>query len=123
MYLKLNRNAKGRTSMSICEKYRDPLTRKPKDRVVQSLGYADTYEEVYDDPIAHFRDVVKKMNEDQKHDSSISLLLDMDETLIPGSDDLKNIGYLFLKRIYKQLEIDTFWKNVMKKEKTSLKLV
>lgn len=122
MYLKLNRNAKGRTSMSICEKYRDPLTRKPKDRVVQSLGYADTYEEVYDDPIAHFRDVVKKMNEDQKHDSSISLLLDMDETLIPGSDDLKNIGYLFLKRIYKQLEIDTFWKNVMKKEKTSLKL-
>lgn len=122
MYLKLNRNAKGRTSMSICEKYRDPLTRKPKDRVVQSLGYADTYEEVYDNPIAHFRDVVKKMNEDQKHDSSISLLLDMDETLIPGSDDLKNIGYLFLKRIYKQLEIDTFWKNVMKKEKTSLKL-
>lgn len=122
MYLKLNRNAKGRTSMSICEKYRDPLTRKPKDRVVQSLGYADTYEEVYDDPIAHFRDVVKKMNEDQKHDSSISLLLDLDETLIPGSDDLKNIGYLFLKRIYKQLEIDTFWKNVMKKEKTSLKL-
>lgn len=89
MYLKISRNAKGRASLSICEKYRDPITRKPKDRIIRSLGFADTYDHLYDDPIAHFRDVVKQMNEEQKHVSSLSVLIDMDEALVPDSSDLK----------------------------------
>ena len=101
MYLKISRNAKGRASLSICEKYRDPITRKPKDRIIRSLGFADTYDHLYDDPIAHFRDVVKQMNEEQKRVSSLSVLIDMDESLVPDSSDLKNIGYGFIKSIYK----------------------
>ena len=122
MYLKISRNAKGRASLSICEKYRDPITRKPKDRIIRSLGFADTYDHLYDDPIAHFRDVVKQMNEEQKHVSSLSVLIDMDEALVPDSSDLKNIGYGFIKRIYKALEIDKFWKGVAKKENTNIDL-
>lgn len=122
MYLKISRNAKGRASLSICEKYRDPITRKPKDRIIRSLGFADTYDHLYDDPIAHFRDVVKQMNEEQKHVSSLSVLIDMDESLVPDSSDLKNIGYGFIKRIYKALEIDKFWKGVAKKENTNIDL-
>lgn len=122
MYLKISRNAKGRASLSICEKYRDPITRKPKDRIIRSLGFADTYDHLYDDPIAHFRDVVKQMNEEQKHVSSLSVLIDMDEALVPDSSDLKNVGYGFIKRIYKALEIDKFWKGVAKKEKTNIDL-
>ena len=122
MYLKISRNAKGRASLSICEKYRDPITRKPKDRIIRSLGFADTYDHLYDDPIAHFRDVVKQMNEEQKHVSSLSVLIDMDEALVPDSSDLKNVGYGFIKRIYKALEIDKFWKGVAKKENTNIEL-
>lgn len=122
MYLKISRNAKGRASLSICEKYRDPITRKPKDRIIRSLGFADTYDHLYDDPIAHFRDVVKQMNEEQKHVSSLSVLIDMDEALVPDSSDLKNVGYGFIKRIYKALEIDKFWKGVTKKENTNIEL-
>jgi len=122
MYLKISRNAKGRASLSICEKYRDPITRKPKDRIIRSLGFADTYDHLYDDPIAHFRDVVKQMNEEQKHVSSLSVLIDMDEALVPDSSDLKNVGYGFIKRIYKALEIDKFWKGVTKKENTNIDL-
>ena len=122
MYLKISRNAKGRASLSICEKYRDPITRKPKDRIIRSLGFADTYDHLYDDPIAHFRDVVKQMNEEQKHVSSLSVLIDMDEPLVPDSSDLKNVGYGFIKRIYKALEIDKFWKGVAKKENTNIDL-
>lgn len=122
MYLKISRNAKGRASLSICEKYRDPITRKPKDRIIRSLGFADTYDHLYDDPIAHFRDVVKQMNEEQKHVSSLSVLIDMDEALVPDSSDLKNVGYGFIKRIYKALEIDKFWKGVAKKENTNIDL-
>lgn len=122
MYLKISRNAKGRASLSICEKYRDPITRKPKDRIIRSLGFADTYDHLYDDPIAHFRDVVKQMNEEQKHVSSLSVLIDMDDALVPGSSDLKNVGYGFIKRIYKALEIDKFWKGVAKKENTNIDL-
>lgn len=122
MYLKISRNAKGRASLSVCEKYRDPITRKPKDRIIRSLGFADTYDHLYDDPIAHFRDVVKQMNEEQKHVSSLSVLIDMDEALVPDSSDLKNVGYGFIKRIYKALEIDKFWKGVAKKENTNIDL-
>ena len=122
MYLKISRNTKGRASLSICEKYRDPITRKPKDRIIRSLGFADTYDHLYDDPIAHFRDVVKQMNEEQKHVSSLSVLIDMDEALVPDSSDLKNVGYGFIKRIYKALEIDKFWKGVTKKENTNIDL-
>lgn len=116
MYLKINRNSKGRASLSICEKYRDPVTRKPKDRIIQSLGFADTYLDRYDDPIAHFKLEVQKMNEAKKQDSVISVSLDMRESLEPGQIQLKNLGYVFIKRIYKELEIDKFWKAVSKKE-------
>ncbi len=95
---------------------------KPKDRIIRSLGFADTYDHLYDDPIAHFRDVVKQMNEEQKHISSLSVLIDMDEALVPDSSDLKNVGYGFIKRIYKALEIDKFWKGVAKKENTNIDL-
>lgn len=122
MYLKINRNSKGRASLSICEKYRDPVTRKPKDRIIQSLGFADTYLDRYDDPIAHFKLEVQKMNEAKKQDSVISVSLDMRESLEPGQIQLKNLGYVFIKRIYKELEIDKFWKAVSKKEKTTLDL-
>lgn len=122
MYLKINRNAKGRASLSICEKYRDPVTRKPKDRIIQSLGFADTYSHLYEDPIAHFRNVVQKMNEEKKQDTSVSVPLDMKESLESGEVQLKNLGYVFIKRIYKELEIDKFWKSVSKKEKTNLNL-
>ena len=66
--------------------------------------------------------VVKQMNEEQKHVSSLSVLIDMDEALVPDSSDLKNVGYGFIKRIYKALEIDKFWKGVTKKENTNIDL-
>ncbi len=62
------------------------------------------------------------MNEEQKHVSSLSVLIDMDEALVPDSSDLKNVGYGFIKRIYKALEIDKFWKGVAKKENTNIDL-
>lgn len=62
------------------------------------------------------------MNEEQKHVSSLSVLIDMDEALVPDSSDLKNVGYGFIKRIYKALEIDKFWKGVTKKENTNIDL-
>lgn len=122
MYLKISRNSKGRTSLSICEKYRDPVTRKPRDRIIKSLGYADTYNDLYDDPIAHFREVAKQMTKEQKKETAIPVLLDMDAKLAPGSAELKNLGYVFIKRIYKSLDIDKFWKDVQKKENTSIDL-
>lgn len=36
-----------------------------------------------------------------------------------GEDNLKNVGYVILKELYKQLELDKFWKQVLKK--TSIK--
>ena len=46
---------------------------KPKKKNVKTIGYADDYKEKYEDPVAHFREVARKMTEDEKKDKLITL--------------------------------------------------
>ena len=58
MYLKKSYNkVTGRTYLSIAQKYRHPVKKVATDRNVKSLGYLDELKKVYDDPVAHFKDV------------------------------------------------------------------
>ncbi|SES93790.1 hypothetical protein SAMN03080614_10221, partial [Anaerobranca gottschalkii DSM 13577] len=59
MFLKKDKRPNGRIYLSIVESYRDPQTKKPKQRKVKSLGFLDELEKEYDDPIAHFSLVAK----------------------------------------------------------------
>ena len=64
MYLKKNFNKEsGRTYLSIAQKYRHPVKKVSTDRNVASLGYLDELEKKYDDPITHFKQVAKKMTQ------------------------------------------------------------
>lgn len=123
MYLSVKNYANGRTHLSIVEKYWDKNAKKTKDRVIETIGYVDKYLDIYDDPIAHFKKEVEERNKEKKKDNEIfTLTIDTSTTLDEGSDDIKNIGYGIIKHIYKELEIDKFWKNVETKENTSLPL-
>ncbi|HHW70384.1 MAG TPA: hypothetical protein GX392_03565, partial [Clostridiales bacterium] len=44
MFLKKDKRPNGRIYLSIVEGYRDPKTKKPKQRKVKSLGFLDELE-------------------------------------------------------------------------------
>ena len=82
MYLKKSyRKDTGRTYLSIAQKYRDPETGISTDRTVKSLGYLDELEKIYDDPIAHFKELARKMTEEENAQKKLTLSINMEEKL------------------------------------------
>jgi len=49
----------GRTRLKIVEAYRQDG--RPKQRMIQDLGYLDELQKIYPDPIAHFKQVAQQM--------------------------------------------------------------
>ncbi|NSW92692.1 MAG: IS1634 family transposase [Firmicutes bacterium] len=112
MYLKKTyRKQSGRTYLVIAQKYRDPVTNISTDRTIKSLGYLDELEKIYDDPIAHFKEVARKMTEEESSQKKLTLSVNMEEKLTLGSDLRKNLGYAAILKIYHELGLDVFFKN------------
>jgi len=112
MFLKITTSKDtGKTQLSIVKKVRDPVTRTPKDVVVQPLGYLEAYIDQYEDPIAHFRAVARRMTEEENSRRKASLTLDMGEELPMDSDSRKNVGYAAILKIYHELELQRFFNN------------
>jgi transposase len=112
MYLKKHYNKKtDRTYLSIAQKYRHPVKKVSTDRTVKSLGYLDELKKVYDDPIAHFRKVAKKMTEEDNARRKVTLNIDMDEKLSKNIVGRKNLGYAAILKIYHELELNVFFNN------------
>ena len=116
MNLKQSLRKNGRIYLSIEKGYRDKDTGKPKAKTVQSLGYLDVLKEKYDDPIAHFKEVVRRMTEEENTERKLTLSIHMDEKLSPGTDNRKNFGYAAILKIYHELGLDTFFKNKSRHE-------
>ena len=94
MYLKKSYNkVTGRTYLSIAQKYRHPVKKVATDRNVKSLGYLDELKKVYDDPIAHFKKVARKMTEEDNAKRKVTLNINMDEELKKDVRGRKNLGY------------------------------
>lgn len=113
MYLHVANTKKGKY-LTFYESYRDKVTKKPKNRCVEPIGYLDDLVKLYEDPISHFKQVAKDRTIEKKNDTSATVSIDMNEQMTTKTDDIKNVGYLILKHIYKELEIDKFWKQVSK---------
>ena len=112
MYLKKTyRKESGRTYLVIAKKYRDPKTNISTDRTVESLGWLDELEKEYDDPIAHFQEVARKMTEDENSKRKLTLSINMDEKLTPGTDNRKNFGYAAILKLYHELGLHRFFNN------------
>ena len=116
MYLKISNNKKtGRTYLSIASGYRDKVTKKSKTVLIKSLGYLDVLQKDFEDPIAHFTDLVNQMN-NQEHDEKLPLTIkiNVNEQLKENECNRKNFGYVALSKIYHELEIDKFLINKFK---------
>ena len=92
---------------------------KTKQKCVENLGRLDELQKHFKDPVAHFRMIAEERTNELKNSKTAIVPIDMQETLEIGDDDIKNVGYVVLKDLYKQLELDKFWKNI--RAKTSVK--
>ena len=111
MYLHQQKKPNGDIYLTIAEKYHVPGV-GARERTVETIGYVSKYKDEYDDPIAHFKQRAKELTEAKKAERKIqieTLTLDMGATLEVGTNDTRNAGYLPLKILYKDLELDRFW--------------
>jgi len=116
MNLKQSPRKNGRIYLSIEKSYRDKATGKPRAKTVLSLGYLDELKKEYDDPIAHFKEVARKMTEEEKLKKKLTLSINMEEKLSEGADSRKNFGYAAILKIYHELGLDVFFKNKSRHE-------
>ena len=109
MYLKKSRSkGSNRTFLEIAKKYRDPITKKPRDRIVKSIGYLDDLEKEFEDPIAHFKMLAAKMTEEEKESKQSTLSFSIDEELELDTDNRRNYGYVAIMKIYHDLLLHDF---------------
>ena len=120
MYLNIMNNKKtGKTRLSIRRGYRD-ANGKVKNVTIQNLGDLEDLKKKFDDPIAHFKEVVKQMNEEEKNSQTpLTLAFNKDEKLEENTDNSKNFGYVALSKVYHELEIDKFLIHKFKARKFS----
>jgi transposase len=105
----------GRTYLYIEKGYREGG--KVKKKNVRTIGYVDELGEKYDDPIAHFRAVAKKMTEEEKAKRRVAINVDMEEDLPEEATGAKNLGYALPLQIYHKLGLDKFLKGKARSEK------
>src|SRR5690554_484244 len=109
MFLKKDKRPNGRLYLSIVEGYRDPHTKKAKQRKVRSIGFLDDLEKEYDDPITFFTNLAKEMTENAKEkELSLDFSFSPHETIDSSNVLRKNLGFSVLSYFYYKLEINKF---------------
>ena len=109
MNLTVSPRPNGRKYLTIAKSYRDPETKKTKNKQILSLGYLDVLEKQYDDPIAHFREVARKMTEEENDEKQVTLTFSMEEELSNDTNSRKNYGYAAIMKIYHELDMHEFF--------------
>ena len=112
MFLKQSKSH-NRIYLSFVQGYRDE-TGKIKHRTVKKIGYLDELEKQFDNPIEHFKNIAKEKNNNEITEYTIK---NLNTKTIDVNVNSKNLGYIVLKKIYKELQIDNFLSNEQKKLK------
>ena len=100
--------------LAITESLYDPVSKKTKQKTVKPIGYLSDLKKEFDDPIAHFTQLAKDLTKEKKSQANTTITIDLSEQLEIGESDLKNVGHGILKDLYKQLELDLFWRQKSK---------
>lgn len=109
MYLqKVFDKRRNKTYLSVARGYRD-ASGKTKHKTLQYFGSVEDLKSQYDDPVAHFKEVVNQMNiEEKQNNLPLTLNINKSEKLKENCSNRKNFGYVALSKIYHELEIDKF---------------
>lgn len=116
MNLNVSKRKDGRIYLYLEKSYRDKATGMTRHTLVQSLGYVDELEKQFLDPIAHFREEARRRTLEEKAKRQTVLKIDLEESLPPQSEGMKNLGYAVPLKVYHELGIDEFLKNRARSE-------
>ena len=120
MHLKKTPNRNGRIRLSIVDTYYDKQKKSTRQKTIESIGYLDDLEKIYEDPIAYFQKRVDELREEKKvHRAPINFTFYDSDKLCIGDNLRKNFGYSAFSKIYHELEIDKFLKSKQRTSKSS----
>jgi hypothetical protein len=114
MYLKqITKN--GITRLYFYEAHYEPALQaggkaRTRQKLVKCLGNLGDLKKQYDDPVAYFSNLAKEENQATKAQRHTTVKIDFNTKLSPGDNHVFNVGYGVLKLLYKELELDKFWK-------------
>ena len=106
LFLKTAKYKSGKTYLSIVDGYR--VDGKVKQKVYKKIGYLEDLEKQFDDPISHFKKEVEILKKQFISKITTTFDINQDNTF---EDDTFNIGYAYLKTIFKELDINSVLKN------------
>lgn len=116
MYVKKS-GYKGKTYLSLVEGYR--INGKVRHKTIEKLGYLEDLKKLYDDPIAHFKEVAKQRNNEDIKEYTIK---NLNTKIIDNSSKSKNLGYVAIRKIYQELGLEDFFKEKNKNLKIKYNL-
>ena len=114
MYLKACPSYKGKIYLSFVQGYRDEFG-KVKQKTIEKIGYLDELKKQYDDPIAYFKNVAKEKNNEEIKEYTIK---NLNTKVIEENSHQKNLGYVILKKVYRELNITS----ILDKKQSSLNI-
>lgn len=109
MYVRCNPNKNNIKYLSYVQGYRDK-NGISRQKTIKKIGDWEELIKLYDNPIEHFNKIAK----DEEKKLNDELLLKLSET-IDEENNIKNLGYIALKKIYNELDLNTFFKNKQSK--------
>jgi len=102
--------------------------KKVTSKNIAKIGKHSELLKITDDPLAYAKAQVEKYNEEAKNINKVDMEVHLDfAKKIRATDEaasastLKNIGYLYLQKLYYQLEIDKFFNDITRDRKISFK--
>lgn len=116
MFLRKNYNKKtGRTYLQIVHGYRNNEG-KSRSKTIESIGYLDELKKVYDDPIAHFEQVAKQMEDERLENDEIIIKFKAKDRIEKDEKNRKNFGHVVFNKVYHELQLDRFFNNKRRHE-------
>lgn len=106
MYLQQSKNQSGRVYLSFVQGYRKDG--KVKHKTIEKLGYLDDLKRIYDDPIAHFKQIADERNAAQNAITK-KIEITLSDKLLSDTSNRKNLGYAVPKAVYDALGLHDFF--------------
>ena len=116
MFVKQLKEKTGRVILVYAYGYRE--NGKVKHRNYETIGFLDELEKQYKDPVSHFKAEAKEKFKDFKPEEANRLLLDISKLANSDNTKKKSLGYLIIKKIYDEFNIDEILNKAVKKTKS-----
>jgi len=118
MYLKQSKAPSGKIYLSMVQTYYDREKKQPRTKTIETFGTLQELKKDYDDPIAHFKQIVANRNQEEKEDTAeYTVIAKKNAELSLGVRRRMNYGYIVILKLYYELGLDRFFLNKQRNEK------